>query len=130
MSSLERSFACLFEWFSSNQINANLQKCDILMNVNRPATIKIGEHTTWNSYCKKCLVFKSIVNSILTNILKLLLKKNSCQLTRIHREAPAFSSFLTNPSQIWDCHGFLPDSLEIPQKAQRFLLDFLTHSLP
>ena len=34
-------------------MKANPEKCHILMNVNRPAAIKIGEHTTSNSYCEK-----------------------------------------------------------------------------
>ena len=44
------------------------------MNVNRPATIKIGEHTMSNSYCEKLHGVK-IDKSILTIILKRLLKK-------------------------------------------------------
>ena len=48
----------------------NPEKCHLLMNANRLATIKIGEHIVSNSYCKKLLG----VNSILTITLKLLLK--------------------------------------------------------
>ena len=40
-----------------------------------------------------------------------------CQLSRIDREAPAIWSFLTNPSRIWDCHGFLSDCEKITQKT-------------
>ena len=36
-------------------MKANPEKCHILINVNRPATIKIGEHTISNSYCDKLL---------------------------------------------------------------------------
>ena len=75
VSSLERCSASLFEWFSNNQMKANPEKCHLLMNANRPATIKVGEHTLSNSHCENCLVFKSIVNSILTVILKRLSKK-------------------------------------------------------
>ena len=45
VSSLESCSANLFEWFSNNQMKASPEKCHLLMNVNRPATIKIGEHT-------------------------------------------------------------------------------------
>ena len=34
-------------------MKANPEKCHILANVNRPITIKIGEHTISNSYCEK-----------------------------------------------------------------------------
>ena len=53
VSSLESRPASLFEWFSNNQMEANLEKCHLLTNVNRPATIKVGEHAISNSYCKK-----------------------------------------------------------------------------
>ena len=33
----------LFEWFQNNQMKVNLEK--LLMNVSRPATIKIGKNT-------------------------------------------------------------------------------------
>ena len=36
-------------------MKANPEKCHLLMNVNRPATIDIGEHTISNSYCQKLL---------------------------------------------------------------------------
>ena len=42
VSSLESCSASLFEWFSNNQ-----------MNLNRPATIKIGEHTISNQILRK-----------------------------------------------------------------------------
>ena len=62
--SVESCSATLFEWFSNNQMKANLEKC-LLMNINRPDTIKIDEHTISNSYCEKFyLVSKSIVNVI------------------------------------------------------------------
>ena len=35
-----------------------LSSVHLLMNVNRPATIKIGEHTISNSYCEKVLGLK------------------------------------------------------------------------
>ena len=65
VSSQESCSASLFEWLSNNQMKTSPEKCDLLMNVNRPATIKIGEHTISNSYCEKMLVLKSIINSII-----------------------------------------------------------------
>ena len=58
VSSLESCSASLFEWFSNNQMKASSEKCHLLMNANRPATIKIGEHTISNSNCEKLLGVK------------------------------------------------------------------------
>ena len=44
VSSLESCSVSLSEWFSNNQMKANPKKYHQLMNVNRPATIKTGEH--------------------------------------------------------------------------------------
>ena len=51
VSSLESYPASLFAWFLNNQMKANPKKYHLLMNDNRPATIKIDEHTISNSYC-------------------------------------------------------------------------------
>ena len=42
VNSLESCSATLFEWFSNNQMKANPEKCNLLVNVNGPSTIKIG----------------------------------------------------------------------------------------
>ena len=75
MGSLESCSTSLFQWFSNNQMKVNPEKFHQLINVNRPATINIGEHIISNSYRKKCLVLRSIVNSVLAIIFKRLLKK-------------------------------------------------------
>ena len=74
VSSLESCSASLFEWFSNNQMRANPEKCQLLMNVNRSANIKIGEHTISDSYCEKLPGVKIDSHSNLT-ISKQLLKK-------------------------------------------------------
>ena len=51
----------------------NPEKYNLLMNFNRPATMKIGEHTISNSYCEQPFGVKNQLN--LTSILKRLLKK-------------------------------------------------------
>ena len=58
VSSLESCSASLFEYFSINQMEANSEKCHLLMNVNRPVIIKIGEYTKSTSYSKKLLGVK------------------------------------------------------------------------
>ena len=37
-------------------MKTNPEKCHLLMNVNRPATIKIGEQAISNSYCEKLFI--------------------------------------------------------------------------
>ena len=73
MSSQESCSANLFERFSNNQMKTNPEKYYLLMNFNRPATMKTGEQTISNSYCEKLFGIKSQLN--LTSILKGLLKK-------------------------------------------------------
>ena len=53
-------------------MKANSGKCHLLMNVNTPATIKIGEHTITNSYCEQLILVSSTNFSI---IFKKLVKK-------------------------------------------------------
>ena len=75
MMSQESRSATLFESFLKNQMRANPEKCNLLMNVNRPATTNTGKHALYKANTvKNYLVLKSIVNSILTTILKSLLK--------------------------------------------------------
>ena len=54
VSSLKSCSASLFEWFSNNKMKANPEKCHLLMYVNRPANIKVGD-TISNSYYEKLL---------------------------------------------------------------------------
>ena len=62
VSSIESCFASLFDWFSNNGIKTPPEKCNLSMNVNRPATIKISKQIISNSYLNNYLVLKSIVN--------------------------------------------------------------------
>ena len=77
VSSLESCSASLFQWFSNNQMKANPEKCHLSMNVNRPATIKIGEHTISNSYCEKLLGVKIDSQLKFNNHLETIIKKAS-----------------------------------------------------
>ena len=62
MSSQESCSANLFERFSNNQMKTNPEKYYLLMNFNRPATMKTGEQTISNSYCEKLFGIKSQLN--------------------------------------------------------------------
>ena len=77
VNSLESCSASLFEWFSNKQIKANLEKCHLLMNINRPAIIKISEHTISNSYCGKLLGVKIDSQLSFNNHLEAIIKKSS-----------------------------------------------------
>ena len=75
VSSLESCSASLFEYFSNNQMEANPEKCHLLMNVNRPATIKIGEYTKSTSYSKKLLGVKIDTQLKFNSHLETIIKK-------------------------------------------------------
>ena len=77
MSSLESCFARLIKWFSNNQMKANPEKCNLLINVNRPATTEIGAHTLLNNYWKKLFGVQIDSQLILNNHLETITKKAS-----------------------------------------------------
>ena len=100
VSSLESYSASLSEWFSNTQMNANPEKCHLLRTVNRPTSIKIGEHIVLNSIAKKCLVFKSIVNSVLARITPYMCSSKRKLLTNAFFKA----QFRYCPL-VWMCHS-------------------------
>ena len=59
-------------------MKTNPEKCHLLMNVNRPATIKIGEHAISNSYCEKLFIDIDINSQLkFNNDLETIIKKAS-----------------------------------------------------
>ena len=92
VSSLESCTASLFEWFSSNLMKANPEKCHLLMNVNRPATIKIGKYTISNGYCEKLLGVKIDSQLNFNNHLETIIKKTSEKLHVLARFTPYMCS--------------------------------------
>ena len=58
-------------------MKANPEKCHLLMNVNRPATITTGEHAISNSYCKKLFGVKIDSQLNFNNHLETIIKKAS-----------------------------------------------------
>ena len=56
-------------------MKTNPEKCHLLMNVNTPATIKVGEHSVTNSYCEKSHGGKTDSQLNFNIIFKRLLKK-------------------------------------------------------
>ena len=59
-------------------MKTNPEKCHLLMNVNRPATIKIGEQAISNSYCEKLFIDIDIDSQLkFNNDLETIIKKAS-----------------------------------------------------
>ena len=88
VSSLENCSASFFEWSSNNQMKANPEKCHLLMNVNKPDTIKIGQHTISNSYCEKRLGIKIDNRLKFNNHLETIIKKASQNVHVLARITP------------------------------------------
>ena len=59
-------------------MKTNPEKCHLLMNVNRPATIKIGEQAISNSFCEKLFIDIDIDSQLkFNNDLETIIKKAS-----------------------------------------------------
>ena len=69
-------------------MKANPEKCHLLMNVNRPATIKLGEHTISNSYCEKLLGAQIDSQLSFNNHLETIIKKASQKVHVLARIMP------------------------------------------
>ena len=62
-------------------MNAHAEKCHLLMNfmnVNRPATIKTGEHNISNGYCENVLGLKISNQLNFSNHIETFIKKVTC----------------------------------------------------
>ena len=101
-------------------MKANPEKCHLLMNVNRPATIRICEHIISNSYCEKLLGVKIDTQLNFNNHLETIIKKASHKvhvLARItlYMRVPKrgllvnafFKSHFSYCPFIWMCHCHL-----------------------
>ena len=69
-------------------MKTNPEKCHLLMNVNRPATIKIGEHAISNSYCEKLFSFDIDSQLKFNNDLETIIKKASQKVHVLARTTP------------------------------------------
>ena len=74
-------------------MRTNLQKCHRLMNFYRPATIKIGEYTTSNSYCEKLLGVKIVSQLNFSNHLETIIKKASQKIHVLASSICVFQSY-------------------------------------
>ena len=90
---LESYSASLFESFSNNQRKANTEKFYLLMNVKRPATIKISEHTISNSYWENLLCVKIDSQLNFNNHLETIIKTTSQKVHVLVRITPLYVYF-------------------------------------
>ena len=99
-------------------MQANPEKCHLLMSVNRPATITIGEHTISNSYWEKWFGVKIDGRLNYNNHLETIIKKPSQKVYALARIAPYmlkktllmnafFKSRFSYCLLVWMSHGRL-----------------------
>ena len=74
-------------------MKANPEKCHLLINVNRPATIKIGEHTISNSYYEKLFGAKIDSQLNFNNHRETIIKKASQNVNVLVRVRPLCKSY-------------------------------------
>ena len=58
ISSLQESAEKLFQWFSDNQMKGNTDKCHLIVSIDEPIEILVGESLIKNSTCEKLLGVK------------------------------------------------------------------------
>ena len=58
ITSLEQSANLLFNWYKSNQIKGNADKCHVLLSTDKTVQVSIGTARINNSKCKKLLGIK------------------------------------------------------------------------
>ena len=58
ISSLQESAEKLFQWFSDNQMKGNTDKCHLIVSIDEPIEILVGEYLIKNSTCEKLLGVK------------------------------------------------------------------------
>ena len=85
--SLEHESMMLFQWFSDNQMKANISKCHLLVNKKDEVTIKIGdmEINIKNSEYEKLLGSKADTKLNFNQHLNDIISKPSCNVTVLSR---------------------------------------------
>ena len=77
IASLEKVSDALFNCFKNNHLENNVDKCHVLVSMNKSVGIKIGDHTIDNSEYEKLLSVKIDVNLNFNNHISNLCKKTS-----------------------------------------------------
>ena len=87
ISSLKESLEKLLQWFSDNQMQGNTDKCHLIVSVDEPIKIRVGESLIKNSTCEKLLGVKiTNTHNFNTHVKGLCMKANNKlrALARVH----------------------------------------------
>ena len=88
--SLERD-SMLFQWFSNNQMKANISKCHLLVNKKDEVTIRIGDTEIKNSEYEKSLGIKNDTKLNFNEHLNDIISKASHKVNALSRVMPYMS---------------------------------------
>ena len=88
IASLEQVSDALFNWFKTNRLKNNVDKCHVLVSTNKPVGTKIGYYTIDNSECEKLLGAKIDVNLHFNDHISDLCKKASRKIPELARVTP------------------------------------------
>ena len=88
IAALEQVPDALFNWFKNNSLKNSVDKCHVLVSMNKPVGIKIGDYTTDNSECEKLLGVKIDVDLNFNDPLSALCKKASRKISALARVTP------------------------------------------
>ena len=91
ISSLEESAEKLFQWFSHNQMKGNTDKCHLIVSIDEPIEIRVGESLIKNSTCEKLLSIKIDIKLNVDTHVKGLCKKANNKLRALARATPYMS---------------------------------------
>ena len=89
--SLEHDSMMLFQWFSDNQMKANISKCHLLVNKKDEVTIRIGDTEIKNSEYEKLLGIKVDTKLNFNEHLNDIISKASCKVNVMSRVMPYMS---------------------------------------
>ena len=118
IASLEQVSDALFNWFKNNCLKNNVDKCHVLVSMNKPVGTKIGDYTIDNSECEKLLGVKIDVNLNFNDHISDVCKKASRKISALARVTPfmglskrklLMNAFLISQFSycplIWMCHS-------------------------
>ena len=91
ISSLQESAQKLFKWFSHNQMKENTNKCHLIVSIDEPKEIRVGESLIKNSTCGKLLGVKTDSKLNFVTHVKALCKKANKKLRALARATPYMS---------------------------------------
>ena len=81
--SLEQVSDALLNWFINNRLKNNVDKFHLLLSMNKPVGIKIGNYTIDNSECQKLLGVKLVLNLNFNNHISDLCKKANRKISAL-----------------------------------------------